>query len=156
MPARYRSWLIRIPPPLLFVAAFLGGLYLDSLVPALIVARAPVLLAVGWLLLAVGILFGPGNALSFVARGTTLIPGRQPSTLVTRGAYRFSRNPMYLGVILIYAALALIMGRLGPLVLLPLPVWALNAVIIPMEESHLAAAFGEAYSAYCARVRRWL
>jgi len=110
----------------------------------------------GWTLLAIGILLAPGNAILFLLKRTTIIPAARPTKLITQGAYRFSRNPMYLGISLLYAGASIILGSLWPLILLPISVLVMNAVVIPMEESNAREAFGEQYVAYCRKVRRWL
>lgn len=92
----------------------------------------------------------------FLGARTTPIPYRRPATLVMWGPYRFSRNPMYVGVTLIYLAVALLRGVLWAVLLLPIVLFVLDRFVIPHEESILRAAFGAAYERYCARVRRWL
>lgn len=155
---RVRSLLPRIPPPLIFVAAFLLGVGLQRLVPLPPIGPGAedAVRAAGALLLVVGILLGPANALMFLLRGTTLNPVRSPSRLFTGGVYRISRNPMYIGVALIYAGVALLHLQGWALVLIVVPLWVVDRVYIPSEEQRLTQAFGAAYVAYCRRVRRWL
>lgn len=97
-------------------------------------------------------------ALRFVAARTTVNPARPETAtaLVTDGPNAWSRNPMYIGEVLIVLAIGLAVnpavGAAAAAVL-----WLyLDRVQIPAEERALAARFGEAYAAYCARVRRWL
>lgn len=78
------------------------------------------------------------------------------SVLVTEGPYRFSRNPMYLGLVLIITGIAVYVGTL-PLFLAAFADFViLHYLFIPFEEEKLARQFGEPYAAYRARVRRWL
>jgi protein-S-isoprenylcysteine O-methyltransferase Ste14 len=155
MPTGRKSPLAVIPPPLLYLAAFLAGLAAQSVRP-----WGPAwmhsIVALGWALVAIGVVLAPGNALLFLIQRTTVIPAARPTKLITRGAYRFSRNPMYLGISLIYAGASIVLGSLWPLVLLPIPLLVMNTVVIPMEESNARDAFGEPYLAYCRKVRRWL
>lgn len=74
----------------------------------------------------------------------------------TGGVYRLSRNPMYLGLLLVYAGVALLQWQIWALVLIALPFAAVDRVYIPVEERRMMEAFGEAYIGYCGRVRRWL
>ena len=88
--------------------------------------------------------------------GTTIHPLQQPVRLVTDGLFRYSRNPIYLGLSLALLGAALAAGTFWAL----LPVVAFVAVLdrdfIPREEANASRAFGPAYDAYRARTRRWL
>lgn len=92
----------------------------------------------------------------FLRRGTTVVPHRPPSALVTGGIYRISRNPIYLGDVLLLAGFVLIWGAWPSLVLVPLLAFVLQRRFILPEEARLQAAFGDDFRAYRARVRRWL
>lgn len=149
---------VRIPPPLTFAAAFVLGMALQHIVP-LPLPQA------GWLdtmHLAGAVLANAGLLLALVCLGmfarkrTTILPSRSASAIVERGPYRFSRNPMYLSLVLAYAGLAGMLEAPWSLLLLPLPVATLQRVTIPYEESRLAAVLGEGYDRYRARVRRWI
>jgi len=103
-----------------------------------------------------------GLALAVSAAGlfaryrTTIVPHGRSSTLVVRGPYRFTRNPMYLSMSIVYLGVALWTGAWLSIALLVLPLWVIDRAIIPMEERQLRERFGESYAAYGARVRRWL
>jgi len=94
----------------------------------------------------------------FAKRKTTVNPHHpeRASDLVTSGVYRFTRNPMYLGIVLVSLAVPLLLstalGLIGPLVL----VAALTQLQIVPEERHLTDLFGADYTAYQSKVRRWL
>ena len=76
--------------------------------------------------------------------------------LLTTGLYRFSRNPIYLGMTLTLLGWGLVLGSLGALLLVPLfPPW-IERLFIRTEEAMLEDQFGDAYRAYAARTRRWL
>lgn len=150
--------ILRVPPPLLFVAAFLAGVGLQRLLP-LPPASAPLSSAMhglGAFLTGAGLALALSSVVIFLYRRTTLIPFGTAATLVIRGPYRFTRNPMYLGLVLVYLGVAGIASMPWPLLLLPLPVAIVNARVIPFEEARLRARFGAEFERYCARVRRWL
>ena len=87
---------------------------------------------------------------------TALLPGGATTTLIGSGPFARSRNPLYVGLLVLSAGLALLAGSLWALAALPIE-WALlrwGAVLA--EERYLAAKFGTEYADYCGRVRRWL
>lgn len=79
-----------------------------------------------------------------------------PSRLVADGPYRVSRNPLYLGMVLMTLGLALLFGKAVPLVVVAACFLSMNAWVIPPEEAVLRKAFGPDYEAYRTRVRRWI
>jgi len=84
------------------------------------------------------------------------LPWRPTTALVTDGPYRISRNPMYLGLTLLYLGATALANSAWPLVGLPVIILVMNVVVIPGEEARLEAMFGTTYREYCARVRRWV
>lgn len=107
-------------------------------------------------LIAVGVLFVLWVNRLFKRAGTTIRPHDSPSVLVEHGPFRFSRNPIYLGAVLGLLGLALVVGTL-PYYAAPILMFAvLHMRFIPVEESNLAAAIGQPYLDYKARVRRWV
>ena len=87
---------------------------------------------------------------------TTVKPDERPSVLVTGGAFRLTRNPMYLGMALILAGAAITMGSLVGLVCAGLFVIAVERWFVHNEEKNAAEAFGQTYADYRRKVRRWL
>ena len=87
---------------------------------------------------------------------TALLPGDSTSTILDSGPFAVSRNPLYLGLIALDVALALLWPSFWALVLTPVGVAALWWGAIAPEERYLSAKFGAEYDAYRARVRRWL
>lgn len=114
--------------------------------------------AVAGILLLTGLLLMLVAVISFVAVKTTINPLRpsRASSLVTSGVFRLSRNPIYLGDLLVLAAFTVWLGNGASAALLGLFVWYINRFQIIPEERALAGIFGESYIAYCQRVRRWL
>jgi protein-S-isoprenylcysteine O-methyltransferase Ste14 len=81
---------------------------------------------------------------------------RPTTAIVFTGPYRFTRNPMYLGLALLQAGLAMVTNSLWPLLTLAPVIVAVRRLVIDREERYLEAKFGEEYRAYKARVRRWV
>jgi protein-S-isoprenylcysteine O-methyltransferase Ste14 len=83
-------------------------------------------------------------------------PWKPTLSIVERGPFRISRNPMYLQLILICIGVAIILGNVWVLALTPLCAWLLQRLAIRPEEAYLERKFGEVYLEYKRRVRRWL
>jgi protein-S-isoprenylcysteine O-methyltransferase Ste14 len=147
---------VLLPPPLLYAGGFLLGIALDWGLSLSRLPRPPWLVAFGALLVLLQALIG-FSAFRALRRAQTQVNPYKPSTaVVTSGPYQRSRNPIYLSMTLLYLGLALLLGALGPLLLL-LPVLAVMQFgVIVREERYLDRKFGEAYRSYSARVRRWL
>ncbi|MBR0716316.1 isoprenylcysteine carboxylmethyltransferase family protein [Bradyrhizobium liaoningense] len=93
----------------------------------------------------------------FRREGTEIVPSSPTNRkLVTSGPYRFTRNPMYLGLVLLALGIAVWVGA-WPMLIAPAAVFATaNWVHIPFEEAKMRRQFGAAYDDYVARVRRWV
>jgi protein-S-isoprenylcysteine O-methyltransferase Ste14 len=145
--------LIVIPPPL-YAAVVLGLCYgLDRLAPLSIDLSLPWLGAV--LLMLAGSLMG-WALWQFRLQHTTPIPVGTPSALVTSGPYRWTRNPMYLGILLVLLSAPLFAGSIWYLLAAP-AFWAVvNALFVPYEEAKLEALFGDQFRAFAGKVRRWI
>jgi protein-S-isoprenylcysteine O-methyltransferase Ste14 len=89
-------------------------------------------------------------------RNTTVDPTRSPNALVTTGLYRISRNPMYLGMLLMLFLIPLMAMRPRPLVFTLVFFLIMNFYVIPREERRIEKIFGSAFTQYKKRVRRWL
>jgi protein-S-isoprenylcysteine O-methyltransferase Ste14 len=112
--------------------------------------------------LAGGVLIVIGLALLVVAgglfqrAGTNLIPFREVTALVTTGVYRYSRNPMYLGMASVLLGLAITVGATTALLVPPVFMAIIEFRYIRPEEEMLRGVFPEEFPAYCQQVRRWL
>jgi protein-S-isoprenylcysteine O-methyltransferase Ste14 len=150
--------LMRIPVPWVFVLTYLVGVAFEIAWPfqVRVGVRPRVALAAGGAVFAVGAFIAGWGLLTFRRARTTTVPGRVSSQLVTWGPYRFSRNPMYVGLVVAYLGEAVILRQIWPVALLPLTVAYVNWGVIPVEQSKLEEAFGEQYVQYRERVRRWL
>lgn len=146
------------PPTYPFIA-LVAAIGLEWLLPLSFLA-APSLM--GWQswLGAVLVLGGFGLALpaitAFNAAGTNVDPHKPSLILVTDGPYRFSRNPIYLGFLLIQFGVSLGFSLEWGLIFLPLVWLALDRLVVVREEAYLHGKFGTAYTDFLARTRRWL
>lgn len=92
----------------------------------------------------------------FARRGTNINTFAPPDQLVTEGLFQYSRNPMYLGMVLALLGLLVLLGSLSPLLWVLVFVLTANGWYIPFEERQMQKRFGEDYRVYRERVRRWL
>jgi protein-S-isoprenylcysteine O-methyltransferase Ste14 len=146
---------IRVAPPVYYVAAFLVGVVLELIFPTswppFGIRLAAALLGGGaWLAL-------DGTATVLFRRaGTSMVPMNPTTALVTSGPYRVTRNPMYVGMVFLYIALAFAFGVMWALVFLPAVIVIIDRFVIAREAPYLERKFGQTYRDYKARVRRWL
>jgi protein-S-isoprenylcysteine O-methyltransferase Ste14 len=148
---------LKIPPVAQFLAVAAAMWLVAKHAPALSVAiPARKLLVVLFFCLG-GTVAVPGIA-AFRAAGTTVDPRypEQASSLVVTGIYRYSRNPMYLGLLCLLLAWALYLSNLLGFAGLPLFVLGMNRLQIRQEEAAMEALFGDEYRAYRQKVRRWI
>jgi protein-S-isoprenylcysteine O-methyltransferase Ste14 len=149
--------LMHIPVPWVFVLTYLIGAGLEHCAPLELWDRTASSVGLaGYVLLALGAAIAGWSLLLFYRLHTTTVPGKTSSSLVMWGPYRFSRNPMYIGLILAYLGEAGILKQAWPILLLPLIAAYLNWIVIPVEEARLTEAFGAEYGQYRAKVRRWI
>jgi protein-S-isoprenylcysteine O-methyltransferase Ste14 len=144
-----------IPAPLIFVAAFFVALFLQKYLP-LPAIPAPLGRIVGIAFISAGILIALWSVSLFGRARTTVIPIKPAKALVIEGPYRFTRNPMYLGMLSAYIGAALLRHLLWAVLLTPVVILAVHYLVIWKEEQYLERKFGGEFVGYKARVRRWL
>ncbi len=142
-------------PPALFGSTLVGALLIRFAFPTPLLANA-VALPVGALVLAVGIAALLTSFRSMITHNTTINPSGATTTIVTDGIYRYTRNPMYLSLTVIYVAVCVMANAWWGLLLLVPLLLVVQKGIIEREEQYLIRKFGDEYGHYKARVRRWL
>ncbi len=153
-PARRPRTLILPPAP--YVAALVGGWWIDRNHlgwPLDLGAMSDLL---GWGLVGIGAMLFAWTLWTFARHRTTVNPYLGATALCTNGPFRFSRNPIYLGDWFLLAGVSLLLQTAWPLAFAPLIWIMLRFGVIRHEEAHLEAKFGDAYRTYKARVRRWI
>jgi protein-S-isoprenylcysteine O-methyltransferase Ste14 len=148
---------LRVPPPAVFLLCATAMWLLSAWMPALTV-EFPWRGAVACALLAAGSTVAFAGVAAFRRYRTTVNPMHPESTtaLITAGIYGFTRNPMYVGLLLALMGWAAWLASMVALVMLPVFVAYLGRFQIEPEERALATRFGEEFTAYCRRVRRWV
>ena len=147
---------IRIHPALLFFVCLGAGLAADWLTgfPKIVF---PNQLNVIFFAILIGVSCSLGSWIFWIFRqhGTPVEPALPAAALVRTGPYRFSRNPMYTALILLFAAFAVLSGSIGLIILMPVLVISLHFGVVLPEENYLLNRFGDEYRDYCRNVRRW-
>jgi protein-S-isoprenylcysteine O-methyltransferase Ste14 len=148
---------VHLPPPLVYVIAVIVGVLLHAFVFPL-----PLQLSLGLRLSAVvlavllGLAIG-GNAFAHFRRtGQDPKPWESTPEIISTGIYRFTRNPMYVGMALIQVGIGIGLANGWIVALVPVVVVVVYLTAIRHEEAYLEQKFGETYTKYKASVRRWL
>jgi protein-S-isoprenylcysteine O-methyltransferase Ste14 len=145
-----------VHPPILALGFILLGILLGKWIPILpALTNTPLRLA-GLPIVLIGLLIGLSGFFAILRANTTLNPHGAVTTVVTSGIYRFTRNAMYLGFLLMVIGFPLRYGSLWGVVLAPFFVLTMNRLVIEKEEAYLEKKFGDAYTSFKRRVRRWL
>src|SRR5262245_7290811 len=142
-------------PPVLYIAALIFALVLHWFGPWPIL-RASVGRWLGVALVALGLAVVLSVAHTLRAAGTNVDPLLPTTAIVTSGLFRFSRNPLYVGLTLMYLGLTLVFNTWWAIVLLVPLLMMMHRGVVQREERYLEQKFGEAYRQYRSRVRRYL
>lgn len=143
-----------LPTDLLLLSILLM-VALHELVPIVTLVAGPLRLA-GAVPIIAGLALNIWVGRLFKRAGTAVKPVDPSVALVLTGPFRISRNPMYLGMALALAGIAIGLGTASPWVIVPAFVWQIRVRFIVLEESRLEACFGQQFLGYKASVRRWL
>jgi protein-S-isoprenylcysteine O-methyltransferase Ste14 len=147
---------VTVPPPLIYLGALILALAVDAIIGGPVTGIGSTLRwTIGAALIVAGFAIPLVASAQFRMAGTEVRPWRPSTALVTSGVYRYTRNPMYLGLTLIYAGIALIADSVLTLLTLVPLLAIIQYGVIRREEHYLEITFGEVYRRYKRRVRRW-
>jgi protein-S-isoprenylcysteine O-methyltransferase Ste14 len=145
-----------IRPPVALALAILGGLVAERSIPLPFLPDYVPKAWAGAAVLAFGLALGAW-AIATLRRAGTRVETTQPTTtVVTSGPYRFTRNPIYVGMLAVLIGLAIALNTVWLLVALVPFYLVIRFGVIAREEAYLERKFGETYRSYKSRVRRWL
>jgi protein-S-isoprenylcysteine O-methyltransferase Ste14 len=142
-------------PPLVYAGPLAIGLLLNAIWPLRFLPRLIAWL-IGLPLFGSGLWVGAAAIAAMRRAGTDVNPNNPSTALVTDGPFGFSRNPIYLAFTLIYGGIAVGANALWAVLPLPIILTVMWRGVIEREERYLDRKFGDPYSQYKARVRRWL
>lgn len=150
---------LMMPPPLFLAIAIVVAILLDWLT-GIALLPAPSLTSplswLGFLIVLGGFVLASMGIREFRAQGTNVNPFTPALRLVTSGPYRFTRNPMYLGMVIDLFGVSLMFSLEWGIILTPVLWFAFDRLVVAREEAYLTAKFGEPYQEFLARSRRWL
>ena len=146
---------VRFPPPFIYAVFCGAGLILDEFWPLLPIEGNFVPI-VGWALMAAAFLLMTVCVIYMRRARTTIRPDKPTAAIVSGGPFAYSRNPIYVGWLILYFGVALVWGGLWTLILAIPCAAVIHRYAIVREERYLEHTFGAAYTDYRARVRRYL
>jgi protein-S-isoprenylcysteine O-methyltransferase Ste14 len=144
------------PPPLIFLAGLAVGFGLEALLPGDASLSGVVRWGLGAVLVVAGVALLASFDRAFRRKGTAAEPWKPTTAIVTSGPYRFTRNPGYIGMALVYVGIALLAEALWVLLPLPVVLAVIDRGVIAREERYLERRFGREYLDYKATARRWV
>lgn len=146
---------VKIPPPICFFGFLMVGILIDSawingrLAPLFLMVIGAAIAVPTFILLVI-------SANKHKSVGTNVEPWKPTTVLITDGVYRYTRNPIYLAMAIIYVGLAVAAASPISLFLLPFCLIVIWYFVIAKEEAYLEDKFGDQYLSYKTKVRRWL
>ena len=147
---------VGVHPPLFFLSALLLGVVIDDRVARLVIFHHDNWRWLGVVALVPGVALVALGRRTMVKGGTNVNPTLPAIAIVESGPFRFTRNPLYVGLTVIYLGLSLLLNTWWSLLLL-VPVWlVMHFKVVRREEAYLESKFGETYLSYRHRVRRYL
>ena len=148
---------VRVPPPLYFIFCLGIAFLLEYLFP--VTSGRPALIIrviIGGILIIASGCFA-GSAFLVLIRNKTPFEPAKPTTMIVKdGPFRFSRNPMYLSLLILISGIAFLFCSIWQFIMIPVLFLLLHFCAVKPEESYLSLKFGEEYLAYKTRVRRWI
>ncbi len=151
------SAVIPIPPPVFFFVCLGGGLLLEYFFPINFIRISPISrVVVGGIFILISSYFAVSAFIVLIKNKTPIKTGKSTIKIVTDGAYRFPRNPLYLSLILLLFGIAVLIFSLWLFFALPVLYILFLSKAVKPEESYLSQKFGKEYLDYSAKVRRWI
>lgn len=144
-----------VNPFAIYIVLGILALFLQKIIPLHFLSHPSVPL-IGVMIMVVSFISGLPAVLNMLAAKTTPNPYQPTTRLVFSGPYRFSRNPMYIGLTLLYAGLMTYLQLTWGLIFLPIVIWLISIWVILPEEKYLEQKFGLEYLNYKTTVRRWI
>jgi len=146
--------IVRMPPWTWFLMSLLAGIGLQRIVP--LSFPPPAYSLIGWAVVGLGMALLAWSERQFALQKTSHDHRAVAAALITTGPFQFSRNPVYLGLLILLLGLAIALNTAWLLFFAPLTMLVMQFHVVPMEEACLEKLFPDDYPRYCQSVRRWL
>lgn len=143
-------------PPTYFITSLILILLLHSYLPLTTIVESSQVKLLGLVLLFTGFGLILWGANTFRFYETPIRPFEPPTYLIQSGLFSYTRNPIYLGMVIVLFGSVIFLGSLSPLAVIPGFVYVMHHRFIKKEERHLEETFGDYYREYKERVRRWI
>ena len=148
---------IYVPPPIVYALIFLVAVFIQKKLPIDdSLFRQQLTKVVGAGLLIIALFFLIRSLRQFLLSKNTLVTVMPANSLQTNGIYNITRNPMYLGLAIVYLGISCLIGNWWNIILFPLLLLLIQEYMIKREEKYLERRFGQVYLDYKSKVRRWL
>lgn len=148
---------VYLPPPLIYAAIFFSSILVNRIWPlAFFPAYQSITHLIGWFVTALSVVCAACGLWKFFRTRNTLITIKPARSLQTNGIYAYTRNPMYLGLLLLYTGIAFFKGNLWTFLFIPVLILIIQNYVIMNEEKYLEGAFNSEYLEYKRSVRRWI
>jgi protein-S-isoprenylcysteine O-methyltransferase Ste14 len=144
-----------VNPFVIYVGLGLCAVLLQKIIPLPVLSH-PSIPMIGVFIMIISFISGLPAVLNMIAAKTTANPHRPTTRLVLSGPYRVSRNPMYIGLTILYAGLMIYLRSVWGIILLPVVIWLITIWVVVPEEKYLERKFGAEYLSYKSTVRRWI
>ncbi len=144
-----------INPFVIYIGLAILAIFLQFIIP-LSLFQEKTARFIGLILIALNFIFGIPALRGMLLAKTSPNPQRPSTTLILSGIYQVTRNPMYLGLGLVFVGLLVFFQNYWGFVLIPILIWLITIWVIIPEEKYLQEKFGEEYLKYKTRVRRWI
>lgn len=151
-----RSPAVFFPPPLLFVIGIATGWAINQKIRWSLGIIVPAQAIISWIMVICGVSLMVWGLITFRLEKTAVYPNQPARQLVAKGPFRFSRNPMYVGLTIMTAGIGLLAANVWMLIMLPVTLIVLWKSVIQKEERYLKSEFGSVYEEYQKQVRRWI
>ena len=145
----------RIPPPVFFLAAIVLMILLHQFIPMGRWLDYP-WRYIGIIIIVLGFSLSLGSGIFFRKLGTNPRPGSKANLIVTKGPFKYTRNPMYLGLITMLIGISVLLGTFSPLIIIPILFIILHIQFVLREEKWMEEWFGKSYLEYKSKTPRWL
>jgi protein-S-isoprenylcysteine O-methyltransferase Ste14 len=146
---------INVPPPLIYVVPLILGSLLDRRAHLPLLPRSAAR-SLGWPLIGAAVMLNTWFLRTIRDAEVPIRTDKPVPRLTTEGPFRYSRNPSYLALALLYTGIAVLRNSLWAILLLPVVVGVMQREVIGREERYLERTFGEEYLEYKTSVRRWV